>query len=151
MTCEQTTPSQAVWPLQSILTLGVLPTATPCARLHARNVACEWGLGGLADAVELVASELVTNAVRASTFPDGQPRYEDGAGLPYVQLRLSSDQIQVLIEVWDPNPRLPVPTKADADDESGRGLMLVEALCERWNWNADGCGGKVVWGLVSTA
>jgi hypothetical protein len=34
------------WPLQSHLELGALPTAVPCARLHARQMLWEWGLPG---------------------------------------------------------------------------------------------------------
>jgi hypothetical protein len=73
-----------------VLAIGALPTATPCARLHARNIACEWGLHNLADTIELVVSELVTNAVKASmvngrTFALGAI---GAAGVP-VQLALA--------------------------------------------------------------
>jgi hypothetical protein len=71
------------WPFVVVPAAGALPGATPCARLHARAVLHEWGLAGLAEAAELIVSELVTNAVRASTAPDGHPRY-DGAGMPVV-------------------------------------------------------------------
>ena len=54
------TPHQ--WPLCSYLELGALPTAVPCARLHARHLLWEWGLNGLAADTELLVSELVTNA-----------------------------------------------------------------------------------------
>jgi hypothetical protein len=54
------------WPLQDFLELGALPSAVPCARLHARLVIQEWGLATLADHVELLVSELMTNAVHAS-------------------------------------------------------------------------------------
>ncbi len=53
-------------PLRSYLELGALPTAVPCARLHARHVLREWGLNGLAPDSELLVSELVTNAVKAT-------------------------------------------------------------------------------------
>src|SRR5258705_9630884 len=55
------------WPLQSRLELGTLPGAVPCARLHARLVLTEWGQSALADSVELIASELMTNALHACT------------------------------------------------------------------------------------
>ena len=132
------------WPLCSSLPLGAFRTATPCARLHARAVLTEWGLGGLAETAELIVSELVTNAVRASTGPDGRPRYGE-AGLPVVVLRLSTDGVRVLIEVWDEIPSAPVPERADPDDESGRGLMLIEAVSDLWTWaNVPGWTGKVV-------
>jgi anti-sigma regulatory factor (Ser/Thr protein kinase) len=133
-------------PLQTSLVLGALPSAVACARLHARTVLYEWSLASVADSLELVVSELVTNAVRASTGLDGRPRYDAKTGMSSVCLRLSSNRTHVLIEVWDQDPRMPVSRAAGPDDESGRGLMLVEALSDRW-----GCGvppggdGKVVW------
>ena len=36
--------ANVVWPLRSSLELGALPAAVPCARLHARQLAWEWGL-----------------------------------------------------------------------------------------------------------
>ena len=54
------------WPLRSYLELGALPTAVPCARLHARHLLWEWGLNGLAADTELLVSELATNAVKAT-------------------------------------------------------------------------------------
>ena len=67
--------------LQTPLVLGALPSAVACARLHARNVMYEWNLPSVADSVELVVSELVTDAVRASTGPDSRPKYDVMAGL----------------------------------------------------------------------
>jgi len=135
----------ATWPSSSSLPLGALVTATPCARMHTRAVLAEWGLNDLAEAAELIVSELVTNAVRASTGPDGRPRY-DGSGLPVVVVRLATDHTRVLIEVWDIIAGAPVTERAGPDDESGRGLVLVEAVCERWSWqNVPGWPGKVVW------
>jgi anti-sigma regulatory factor (Ser/Thr protein kinase) len=133
------------WPSSSSLPLGALVTATPCARLHTRAVLAEWGLNDLAEAAELIVSELVTNAVRASTGPDGHPRY-DLSGLPVVVVRLGTDHTRVLIEVWDVIAGAPITEQAGPDDESGRGLVLVEAVCERWSWQSvPGWPGKVVW------
>ncbi len=135
----------ASWPLATSLPLGALPGATPCARLHARAVLTEWGLDDLAEAAELIVSELVTNAVLASTGPDGRPRY-DGTGMPVVGLRMASDRIRLLIEVWDGIPGAPAAAHPGPEDESGRGLMLVAAHCDRWSWQtAPGWPGKVVW------
>ena len=134
----------APWPLSSSLPLGAFPTATPCARLHTRALLTEWGLRGLAEAAELIVSELVTNAVQASTGPDGRPQYSE-AGLPVVALRLFTNGTCVLIEVWDDIPGAPVTERADADHESGRGLTLIEAVSDRWTWaTVPGWTGKVV-------
>ena len=133
------------WPLSSSLPLGALPGATPCARLHARAVLHEWGMDDLAEAAELIVSELVTNAVRASSAPDGSPRY-DATGMPVVVLRLASDRFKLLVEVWDVIPAAPAAAHPGPDDESGRGLILVAAECDRWSWQrVPGWPGKVVW------
>ena len=147
--CEQIAAQRASWTRQSVLAIAALPTATPCARLHARTIACEWGLGHLADTIELVVSELVTNAVKASMDQDERPRYTADTGLACIHLRLSTDGVAALVEVWDENFGLPEPSRASLDDESGRGLMLVDALAEHWGWDLPGSGrGKVVWALI---
>ena len=131
------------WPLRSYLELGALPTAVPCARLHARHLVWEWGLNGLAADTELLVSELVTNAVQAMTG------HHDQAAL---RLRLSGDNARVLIEVWDADPRPPAPKDLSEDgtpdlhEEGGRGLFLVAALSTRWDWYlTQEPPGKVVW------
>lgn len=149
MMCEQATAPRARWAIQNVLAIAALPTATPCARLHALNIAYEWGLGDLADTIELVVSELVTNAVQASVDHDGRPRCTPDTGLACIHLRLSTDGVAALVEVWDENFHLPAPAQASLDDESGRGLMLVDAVAERWGWDMPPSGrGKIVWALV---
>jgi anti-sigma regulatory factor (Ser/Thr protein kinase) len=129
------------WPLQSFLELGALAGAVPCARLHTRHILWEWGMTALRDDAELLVSELVTNAVQASQsmewiFP--------------VRLRLLSDREKVMIVVWDANPKPPVRTDAGEDDETGRGLILVDAISQRWDWNdTPDTGGKAVWCIVT--
>ena len=149
MTFERAAAPSTAWTLQSVLAMGALPTATPCARLHARNIVCEWGLHDLADVVELVVSELVTNAVQASLDQNGRPRYTDDHGAACIHLRLATNGLAILVEVWDENFKLPAPTRARLDDESGRGLMLVDALTEQWGWDLSPSGrGKIVWALI---
>jgi anti-sigma regulatory factor (Ser/Thr protein kinase) len=148
-------------PLQSSLRLGAYPTAASCARLHAKSVAWEWGLADLAETVELVVSELTTNGVKASVAL-WDPT--DVLGVPYVWVRLTPGQRQVLVEVWDSNPEPPIRADPDLTAESGRGLLLVEAVCATWGYyhvtedSADGppgpdggrqTTGKVVWALVA--
>ena len=135
------------WPLLSSLVLGALPTAPGCARLHTSAVLHEWGLAEVAETVEVVVSELVTNAVCATTGSDGRPRYDDASsGLPVVHLRLLSNRVCVVVEVWDRSKGAPMPEHGEPDQEGGRGLMLVEALCEHWGWEVvPAWAGKVVW------
>jgi hypothetical protein len=147
------------WPLQTRLDLGALPGAVPCARLHARLVLTEWGQAQAGDSVELIVSELMTNALRACTDPvAGRPGYDgEGRQLP-LGLRLASDRRQVLVEIWDGNMAPPVPGQTSLDGETGRGLLMVEAVSSRWGYYyparqtrgtaPDERAAKVVWALI---
>lgn len=139
--------SMVDWPLQSYLELGAFPSAVPSARLHARLVVEEWGLAAIADTVELIVSELVTNGVKASQELDG---------VSVVRLGLSSDERHVFVTVWDRN-QMPIETvvegnKPDFETEGGRGLFLVESLSTDWgvHW-LENTNGKVVWSVVTTS
>ena len=131
----------APWPLRDSLELGAQPGAVPSARLHARAILYEWQLTSTADTVELLVTELITNAVQASAAVIG-PAY------PPVFLRLSSDGHHVLIEVWDAGNRPPVLADVDLLSETGRGLHLVDALSAKWSWYFPETGGKIVWAEV---
>jgi anti-sigma regulatory factor (Ser/Thr protein kinase) len=129
--------------LRTHLELGAYASAVPCARGHVRSVAMEWGLRDLADTAELVASELMTNAINASQLVRTSET-------PVVHLWLVSDRISLVIHVWDYGKGMPVRTEADADDLSGRGLMIIDALSADWGSHQKGQG-KVVWAMVSQA
>jgi hypothetical protein len=113
------------FPHRSHLALGPFPGAVPCARLHTKLVLAEWGLAALAEAAELVVSELVTNAITATRAA--------GAVLP-VRLWLASEGSRALILVGDASPGLPRRIDPADGAEGGRGLLLVEALSGRWGW-----------------
>src|SRR5260370_34402008 len=122
------------WPLSSTRALAALDSAVPCARMHAKQVVIEWGLAALADNVELLVSELMTNAIRAS----------DGLMSPPVLLWLVSDHNCVVIHVWDASNEMPVRREAGPDSERGRGRLLVGTL--RRDWGADRTAdGQGVW------
>lgn len=139
------------WPLRSYLELGALPSAVPCARLHAKHVLWEWGHDDPAETAELIVSELVTNAQRASAGLAGS-RY-DGCwkpGVPPLRLWLSSDEQRVLIQVWDGDHRLPEAQSVALEAESGRGLLLVESLSEEWGaFVPEQSSGKVTWAIIA--
>jgi anti-sigma regulatory factor (Ser/Thr protein kinase) len=92
-------------------------------------VAREWGLPDLADTAELLVSELVTNAVQAS---ERLKLKADTAIVPVVHLWLVSDQLSIVIRVWDACDEMPVRQDAATDETGGRGLMLVETLGKDW-------------------
>lgn len=129
----------AGWPLQDYLEFGGLPGAVPCGRLHTRQLLWEWRLTGLSENAELAVSELLTNAVDVS--------YPSEDILP-VRLWLLSDGARLLILVWDGSPQPPLPVYTSDEMENGRGLMLVEAVCTRWDWyQTPDLAGKTVWAL----
>jgi two-component sensor histidine kinase len=67
-----------------------------------------------------------------------------------IRLWLRSDKSRVLILVWDGNPQPPVRIDVTEDAENGRGLLLVEAISDQWNWyQPDNADGKLVWAEVS--
>lgn len=91
------------------------------------------------DAV-LVASELVTNAVRYGTEPGDLVRLVIDLDFPATRTR---------IEVHDPVRRRPKPRPDSTVRQRGRGLLVVRELCgERW-----GVGdiplGKRVWAEIA--
>lgn len=123
-------------PLHSYLELPARPESVRAARWHAGNVLREWGLDALIDTVELIVSEIATNAVRASD-PDAEQ--------DIMCLRLTSDRGGVLIQVWDSDPGRPCPRQAESDAEAGRGLLLIEALSVDWGCQpSETTAGKVV-------
>lgn len=132
----------ASWQLQDFIELGALPGAVPCARLHARQILREWHQDSAADTAELVIAELVTNSVAAArSLPLVQP----------VRVWLLSDRRLILILVADASPDPPVPADPEQDAESGRGLLLVEAVSHSWGWypwTRHGAA-KVVWALMA--
>jgi anti-sigma regulatory factor (Ser/Thr protein kinase) len=128
------------WPLRDFIELGALDGSVPSARYHTRHILREWQLARLGDDVELVVAELVTNAVAASRAMD----------FPYpVRIWLLSDMASVLVVVWDASPQPPVFLDPAEDAEAGRGLLLVQAVSARWDWQASADGGKVICALIT--
>jgi anti-sigma regulatory factor (Ser/Thr protein kinase) len=120
----------------SSLEFAPLPGAIPCARLHAAHILHEWGLRALAEDAALIISELMTNAVDASAVLPGRPP---------VALRLLASERSLVIEVWDASPGDVAPREAGPGAECGRGLTVVAALSDRWDWERTGHRRKVVW------
>lgn len=133
--------SQAPSPAAA-LELGALPTAPACARAWARQILREWQLTALSDTAELIVSELCTNAMLASRR----------LGRPHIRLTLILDHHELVISVGDDCPGEPERANAGAEDENGRGLLLVEALSSQWGWHTsdEGTHGKIIWAVVST-
>ena len=129
-------------PPQVVLDLRALFTAPGRARAWTRQILREWRLDGLSDAAELIISELTTNAMLASRK----------LGRPFIRLILTLDRGELAILVRDYCPCVPQPRNAGDQDESGRGLPLIQAMSSRFGWypHGDGTLGKVVWAALSS-
>lgn len=92
----------------------------------------EHDLGHLGDDVQLVASELVTNApVHAGT--------REG-------LELELLENSIVVRVWDGSKVRPFVVAAPDLDTGGRGMRIVDALAMEWGVTAGpDRGGKCVW------
>ncbi|MGW1492198.1 MULTISPECIES: SpoIIE family protein phosphatase [unclassified Streptomyces] len=105
------------------------PRSVGRARELARAQLVTWGLEALVDTVELLVSELVTNALRY--------------GEDEIRLRLLRDRTLVC-EVWDAGLVQPRRRRARDTDEGGRGLQLVGLLSAAWGSRRTPRG-KTVW------
>jgi anti-sigma regulatory factor (Ser/Thr protein kinase) len=121
------------------LRLCALPSAPFWARQYTRLFLAD--CPGISDdtteTAQLIVSELVTNAARASA-----------SSLGVIALSLRPVMNKLIIEVRDQSADLPVLTPANGDSEHGRGLVLVDALSEEWGYADEPRGGKVVYAIV---
>ena len=132
--------------------LVTLPTSPFWARRYTRAFldSCR-GIGeGTAETAELLVSELVTNAVRFADAYGQTPQYSEHTEASVISLSLRHFHGSLLIEVHDADPNPPVLSSPDDDAESGRGLMLVNALSKEWSYFCPPGGGKVVYCVLET-
>ncbi|MEU1404915.1 SpoIIE family protein phosphatase [Streptomyces sp. NPDC005728] len=109
------------------------PEALTHARHMIRAAVRSWGARDRVDEIELVADELITNALM----------HTEGAAI--VTLRVLEGGCRRLrVEVEDSSSALPRRRDAGEDCVSGRGLLLVDRLADVWGVEARG-GGKAVW------
>ncbi|WP_328561109.1 ATP-binding protein [Streptomyces coelicoflavus] len=113
----------------------------PTARQRLHKALAGWGVvDELADAVILLASELVTNAVLHCRTSYAQ-----------VGVTLTLDGPELVLEVSDPDrDRLPRLHDSGPDEEGGRGLALVSALSDDWGCRQDPYT-KCVWARFTLA
>ncbi|MER5634518.1 ATP-binding protein [Streptomyces nitrosporeus] len=105
--------------------------SVPLVREFVREAVAEWGFGARMDDVLLCVSELATNALLHGVPP--------GRGYA-VHLRGDGDVLSVQVhDSGDGVPAVRVP-----EGEHGRGLLLVEALADRWGVG-ERSPGKIVW------
>lgn len=114
------------------------PSTAEIGRKLVRDALGVWHLDDLADVAALIISELTANAVRHT--PCHSIRLIVG--------RPSATRVRVGVVDRAPS-RLPVLGRAGEDDESGRGLLLVDGIADRWGYDLHGLDrrpwGKEVW------
>jgi anti-sigma regulatory factor (Ser/Thr protein kinase) len=100
-----------------------------------------WGLDTVVDDLELMASEVVTNALIHADS--------------HVDLRLREYPGRVRMEVRDSDASPPVPSAISAAEEEkaqsehGRGLIIVDSIASAWGTSPNGRG-KTVWLEIPT-
>lgn len=106
------------------LELERIPQAANEARALVRVAPATWNLDVHAETGMLLVSELVTNAVRHASGP---------------RIRVQVDRpapSQLLFAVVDHAPdRRPQRRAPGPDDESGRGLVLLDEFADRWGYH----------------
>ncbi|MEE4542495.1 SpoIIE family protein phosphatase [Streptomyces sp. V4-01] len=117
-----------------------LPARDPRGAARARRLVARqlhsWGLEERVHDTVLVVSELVANAVR------------HGAG--EITLRLiRTGGSRLVCEVGDRSDARPRRRRAGSTDESGRGLLVVHKLTDRWGVRWCDGGGKTTWAEVA--
>ncbi|MFH8242704.1 ATP-binding protein [Streptomyces sp. NPDC018321] len=114
------------------------PSTAEAGRTLVRDALGVWHLDDLADVTALIMSELVANAVTHTTC----------RSIRLIVGRPSATRIRVGVVDREPS-RLPALGRAGENDESGRGLLLVDGIADRWGYDLHGPRsrpwGKEVW------
>ncbi|MFI5532962.1 ATP-binding protein [Kitasatospora sp. NPDC051853] len=127
---DQTAPVLAVREGSAACAMPADPAAVPALRHFAQVLARQWEVpDSVEEALALIVTELVANAVRHS-------------GSPEVALLLASDGVTVVVQVRD-NGHWRPQAATGPEDCTGRGLMLVEAYAAGCTIRRTGSGTQV--------
>jgi hypothetical protein len=94
------------------------------ARDHVARLLHHTGHAALADPARLLTSEIVTNVFAHTT-------------VPLVTVETTIDAHRILVATYDASPKRPIPRPVVADDEAGRGLLLVQLLADDWGMKCE--------------
>jgi anti-sigma regulatory factor (Ser/Thr protein kinase) len=114
----------------AVMRLSSEPMVASRGRQFVATTLASWGLTDRRDAVAMIVTELISNAVRHSRSP--------------LALRLHHVQGRLIVEVADGDDRQPRRIKAAVNDENHRGLFIVDVLARRWGARSTPHG-KIVW------
>ena len=123
-------------------------SAVAAARTEVETAICAWCVAVDPDVAILLTSELVTNAVTHAAARSGRNgrAARRGGAADAVLLVIAADDAGLRVDVHDGSVDLPVlaDCPADADAETGRGLLLVTSLSADWGFYRTP-GGKAVY------
>ncbi|MFF8945688.1 SpoIIE family protein phosphatase [Streptomyces sp. NPDC014864] len=109
------------------------PDALSDTRHVIRSTVRAWGARERSEEIELVADELITNALM----------HTEGAAIVTLRVLTGTDR-RLRVEVEDSSSALPRRREPGEAGVSGRGLLLVDRLTDVWGVEARG-GGKCMW------
>ncbi|WP_413808551.1 ATP-binding protein [Streptomyces sp. OE57] len=115
------------------------PRSVGRARAELREALAGWGLVTVEGTAQIVLSELLTNAIRHTRVSAGQE----------IETRYRCEGDSVRIEVHDASDERPEPRNPSCEVAHGRGLVLVEALADRWGVTPCPVVGKSVWAVLT--
>ncbi|UJV42755.1 ATP-binding protein [Streptomyces sp. AMCC400023] len=145
MTEEQEAPPNRDWVYTSSLQLAAVPSAASCSRMLVRLTLTRWKLADYVETAELVMSELVTNALRATGLTDPEAKSWEITAEHVIGVQLRATGTSLVLDVWDRSSDVPVTESPGDDAEGGRGLLLIGATCKQWDVFRPHAGGKIVW------
>jgi anti-sigma regulatory factor (Ser/Thr protein kinase) len=112
-------------------TLPCEPSAAEMGRKLVRDVLGIWHLDNLADGAALIVTELIANAARHTRCHE----------IRVIVGRPSATRVRVRVVDREPS-RLPALGRAEDDAESGRGLLLIDTVADRWGCDLRGLRGR---------
>jgi anti-sigma regulatory factor (Ser/Thr protein kinase) len=125
------------------IALAAAPESTRTARDFTSVTLRRWQQGPLIGDATVVASELVTNAIRHGTGHTAAGADAAPVGLAWHYLPHG-----LVCVVTDRSQRPPVLVLPGLDAECGRGLQIVQALTAAWGWTMLGPREKAVWATL---
>jgi anti-sigma regulatory factor (Ser/Thr protein kinase) len=118
------------------------------ARCFAAGSLIGWAMRDLVPDMELVVSELATNALRHGLASGGEHPPCDRADL--VRMSMIRKESLVTCVFADPGSAAPVLRRHDALATGGMGLHIVESISLRWGWDPLPPFGKAVWAVLKS-
>jgi anti-sigma regulatory factor (Ser/Thr protein kinase) len=129
-----------------VVRLAARLSAVAVARDEVAAAIDSWAIQVDPDVAILLTSELVTNAVTHATADPRGKTATPGITREVVLLVIAADDAGLRVDVHDGSCDLPIVSGyvAEADAETGRGLLLVTSLSAEWGFYRT-AGGKAVY------